>query len=263
MAAHQLAVGVDPPADDVGGRVRGGQDRPPGERVRADPLGLVRTAASFAAAGSAASSGTAVASCSSARACCRSSSAPSSGPRPSNAPYTTGRVTPASRAIDSTETPSYPHLIAAVDKTQGIYVRPRTRYDRTLRHFALVAFGDRWSTAQAADILVKVHSKAIGDDPVTGQRYDANAPHSQLWIHLTAWHSILYAYERYGPVGCPRRRSRATGRSARSPPTCRPATRPTCPGRARGSGSTSRRCGPGSPAARPRRRRWPTCSRRT
>src|SRR6185436_4718346 len=24
-------------------------------------------------------------------------------------------------------------------------------------------------------------------------------PHSQLWIHLTAWHSILYAYERYGP----------------------------------------------------------------
>ena len=92
-----------------------------------------------------------------------------------------------------------PHLIAAVDKTQGIYARPRTRYDRTLRYFALVAFGDSRSTAQAADILVKVHSKAIGDDPVTGKRYDANAPHSQLWIHLTAWHSILYAYERYGP----------------------------------------------------------------
>jgi uncharacterized protein (DUF2236 family) len=92
-----------------------------------------------------------------------------------------------------------PHLIAAVDRTQGIYDRPRTRYDRTLRYFALVAFGDSRSTSQAADILVKVHSKAIGDDPVTGQRYDANAPHSQLWIHLTAWHSILYAYEKYGP----------------------------------------------------------------
>ncbi len=31
-----------------------------------------------------------------------------------------------------------PALIAAVDKTQGIYARPRTRYDRTLRYFALV-----------------------------------------------------------------------------------------------------------------------------
>ena len=92
-----------------------------------------------------------------------------------------------------------PHLIAAVDTTQGIYARPRTRYDRTLRYFALVAFGDSRSTAQASDILVKVHSKAIGHDPVTGKRYDANSPHSQLWIHLTAWHSILYAYEKYGP----------------------------------------------------------------
>ena len=32
-----------------------------------------------------------------------------------------------------------------------------------------------------------------------GNPYDANDPHSQLWIHLTAWHSILYAYEKYGP----------------------------------------------------------------
>lgn len=92
-----------------------------------------------------------------------------------------------------------PHLIAAVDATQGIYARPRTRYDRTLHYFALVAFGSSRATSQAADILVKVHSKAIGTDPVTGRRYDANDPDSQLWIHLTAWHSILYAYETYGP----------------------------------------------------------------
>ena len=37
------------------------------------------------------------------------------------------------------------------------------------------------------------------DYPKVGNRYDANDPHSQLWIHMTAWHSILYAYERYGP----------------------------------------------------------------
>ncbi len=92
-----------------------------------------------------------------------------------------------------------PALVASVDETHAIFDRPRTRYDRTLRYFALVAFGDSRSTSKAADILVKVHSKGIGTDPVTGIRYDANDPHSQLWIHLTAWHSILYAYEKYGP----------------------------------------------------------------
>jgi uncharacterized protein (DUF2236 family) len=92
-----------------------------------------------------------------------------------------------------------PDLVAAVDRTRDIYKRPRTRYDRTLRYFAMVAFGGSEETARAADVLVKIHSKAIGTEPYAGGRYDANAPHSQLWIHLTAWHSILYAYERYGP----------------------------------------------------------------
>lgn len=92
-----------------------------------------------------------------------------------------------------------PALVAAVTTTQGIYQRPRTRYDRTLHYFALVAFGDSRTTSKVADVLVKVHSKGIGTDPVTGQRYDANDPDSQLWIQLTGWHSILKAYERYGP----------------------------------------------------------------
>jgi len=92
-----------------------------------------------------------------------------------------------------------PALIAAVDKTQAIVYRPRTRYDRTLRYFAMVAFGDTRSTSKAADVLVKVHSKGIGIEPLSGNTYDANDPQSQLWIHLTAWHSILFAYERFGP----------------------------------------------------------------
>ncbi|MGH3676870.1 MAG: oxygenase MpaB family protein [Mycobacterium sp.] len=92
-----------------------------------------------------------------------------------------------------------PALVAAVDRTHDIYARPRTRYDRTLRYFAMVAFDDSRSTAKAADVLVKIHSKAVGVDPVTGQNYDANDAASQLWIHLTAWHSILVAYEKYGP----------------------------------------------------------------
>jgi uncharacterized protein (DUF2236 family) len=92
-----------------------------------------------------------------------------------------------------------PNLVASVDRTQDIYRRPKTRYDRTIRYFALVAFGDSRTTAQAADILVKVHSKAIGTEPYGGGQYDANDPDSQLWILVTGWHSVLKAYEMYGP----------------------------------------------------------------
>jgi uncharacterized protein (DUF2236 family) len=92
-----------------------------------------------------------------------------------------------------------PALIAAVDATEAVRSRPRTRYDRTLRYFATIAFGDSRTAIKASDVLVKVHAKAVGTEPLSGNPYDANDPHSQLWIHLTAWHSILYAYERYGP----------------------------------------------------------------
>ncbi|WP_206314174.1 oxygenase MpaB family protein [Streptomyces coryli] len=102
-----------------------------------------------------------------------------------------------------------PPLVASVHNTQGIYERPRTRYDRTLRYFAMVAFAGTKDVCKAADVLVKVHSKAIGKLPYdedaqgagtsTVGTYDANDPASQLWIQLTGWHSILYAYEKYGP----------------------------------------------------------------
>jgi len=92
-----------------------------------------------------------------------------------------------------------PFLIAAVDQSNKVRTQPRVRYDRTLRYFATVAFGDTRSAIKASEILVKVHAKAVGIEPISGNRYDANDPDSQLWIHLTAWHSILYAYEVYGP----------------------------------------------------------------
>lgn len=91
-----------------------------------------------------------------------------------------------------------PALVASVTETQAIFDRPRTRYDRTLKYFALVAFGSSRETSKAADVLVKIHSKGIGTCPMTGIRYDANDPDSQLWIQLTGWHSILLAYELYG-----------------------------------------------------------------
>ncbi|MCL2542450.1 MAG: DUF2236 domain-containing protein [Nocardioidaceae bacterium] len=92
-----------------------------------------------------------------------------------------------------------PNLAAAVIQSGGVKYRPSTRYGRTLRYFAMQLFGSAEQTVRAADVLVKVHSKAVGNDPVTGGTYDANDPDSQLWIHVTAWHSILKCYEMFGP----------------------------------------------------------------
>lgn len=92
-----------------------------------------------------------------------------------------------------------PKLLAAVHDTGANYSRPITRYARTIRYFTAVAFADSETALKMADVLVKVHSTAIGIEPVSGNRYDANDPDSQLWILITAWHSILKAYEMFGP----------------------------------------------------------------
>jgi uncharacterized protein (DUF2236 family) len=92
-----------------------------------------------------------------------------------------------------------PFLVAAVEATNKVRYQPRNRYDRTLKYFATIAMGDTRTATKASQTLVKVHAKNVGIEPLSGQRFDANDPDSQLWIHLTAWHSILYAYERYGP----------------------------------------------------------------
>ncbi|KVE32485.1 oxygenase MpaB family protein [Burkholderia sp. TSV86] len=92
-----------------------------------------------------------------------------------------------------------PFLLAAVNSRRGIYTNPKLRYDRTIRYFATVALGDTRSALDASEMLVKVHAKAVGIEPVSGKRFDANDPDSQLWILLTGWHSVLIAYERFGP----------------------------------------------------------------
>ncbi|MDO7867063.1 oxygenase MpaB family protein [Nocardioides jiangxiensis] len=92
-----------------------------------------------------------------------------------------------------------PNLIAAVHDTGDNYSRLDTRYARTVQYFASVAFADAQTVLKLADVLVKIHSKAIGHEPVGGGRYDANDPDSQLWILITGWHSVLKAYEMFGP----------------------------------------------------------------
>ncbi|MEO9329734.1 oxygenase MpaB family protein [Gordonia aurantiaca] len=92
-----------------------------------------------------------------------------------------------------------PFLVAPVDHTAKIFTKPRQRYDNTLKYFATVAFADSGTAVRAAEMLTRIHAQIHGLEPVSGRPYDANDPAQQLWIHLTAWHSILYAYERFGP----------------------------------------------------------------
>lgn len=92
-----------------------------------------------------------------------------------------------------------PFLLAAVNSRRGIYTNPKLRFDRTISYFAKVALGDAHAAVKASEMLMKVHAKAVGIEPVSGRRFDANDPDSQLWILLTGWHSVLYAYEKFGP----------------------------------------------------------------
>lgn len=92
-----------------------------------------------------------------------------------------------------------PFLVAPVTVSSKIYSQPRVRYDRTLRYFATIKFADSRKAVKASEVLMKVHARAGSVEPVSGLWSDPNNPDQQLWIHLTAWHSILYAYEVYGP----------------------------------------------------------------
>jgi uncharacterized protein (DUF2236 family) len=72
------------------------------------------------------------------------------------------------------------------------------RLRRTAHYFATVALGDSRSAIEASERLRRVHDHVTGIEPLTGQPYCASDPANQLWVHVTGWHSALYAYERYG-----------------------------------------------------------------
>ncbi|MFF5033946.1 oxygenase MpaB family protein [Nocardia salmonicida] len=92
-----------------------------------------------------------------------------------------------------------PFLMASVADTGAVLNRPDIRFDRTLQYMATLVFGDTASVLKASQVLVRIHTKITGIEPISGLRYDANDPDAQLWIHLTAWHSVLYCYEKFGP----------------------------------------------------------------
>ncbi|UFS97202.1 oxygenase MpaB family protein [Nocardia huaxiensis] len=92
-----------------------------------------------------------------------------------------------------------PFLTAAVADSRGIYSNPRSRLDNTFAYFLLVAIADGRTAIQASEHLMQVHAPMTGIEPISGKRYAANSPETQLWIHITGWHSVLKAYEVYGP----------------------------------------------------------------
>ncbi|MGO1949822.1 MAG: oxygenase MpaB family protein [Mycobacteriaceae bacterium] len=92
-----------------------------------------------------------------------------------------------------------PDLVAAVDDSGQVYKRTPVRYDRTMEYFAAVMTSDAQTMTRMSDILMKVHDRSYGENPVTGNDYEANKPESQMWILVTAWHSMLYIYETFGP----------------------------------------------------------------
>lgn len=92
-----------------------------------------------------------------------------------------------------------PDLVAVVDASGQVIKRMPVRYDRTMEYFAAVTFADAQTVTRMSDILMKVHDRSYGVNPVTGNDDEANKPSSQLWILVTAWHSILYVYEKFGP----------------------------------------------------------------
>ena len=91
-----------------------------------------------------------------------------------------------------------PFLAAAVHEQNGVRDYATRRFDRTIQYFLTVACGDSRAAIEASEILMRVHGRASGTEPVSGQPYSANDPRSQLWIHITGWQSNLLCYERYG-----------------------------------------------------------------
>ncbi|NJP46142.1 oxygenase MpaB family protein [Actinacidiphila epipremni] len=92
-----------------------------------------------------------------------------------------------------------PLLAAAAADSGGMYRNPHGRFDQTFGYLLTIALGDSRTAVRTAQAVTRIHTRVTGTDPVTGRRYSANHPGTQLWVHVVAWHSMLRAYEDFGP----------------------------------------------------------------
>jgi uncharacterized protein (DUF2236 family) len=75
--------------------------------------------------------------------------------------------------------------------------RSLDRLRRTAYYVSATTFGDLGAAHAAARRVKKMHRKVRGVDPVTGRRYSADDPVTQLWVHCVEWHSFLAVYRAY------------------------------------------------------------------
>lgn len=92
-----------------------------------------------------------------------------------------------------------PFVLAAVADTGAVLNRTKSRYERSMQYIATTVFADTATALKASQTLIRIHHRIGGIEPISGLRYDPNDPEGQLWIHLTIWHSVLLAYEMFGP----------------------------------------------------------------
>ncbi len=107
-----------------------------------------------------------------------------------------------------------PFLAAAVADMSGIYSDPAGRLDRTLAYFLTVATADGRTALALSDHLMTVHAQATGVEPITGTRYSANNPASQLWIHVTGCIRCSSATRCMGRARFQLSKSSGTGKNA-------------------------------------------------
>jgi uncharacterized protein (DUF2236 family) len=92
----------------------------------------------------------------------------------------------------------HPLAMAGVAQHSDFRRRPLDRLKRTTYYVAATAFGDTATAEQAAERVRRRHASVHGTDPVTGREYSAEDPDTQIWVHITEWHSFLAAYRVFG-----------------------------------------------------------------
>jgi uncharacterized protein (DUF2236 family) len=91
----------------------------------------------------------------------------------------------------------HPLAMAGVAQHSDYRNRSLDRLRRTSQYVLATTFGDTRTAHAAARRVKHVHKKVNGIDPVTGRRYSAEDPDTQLWVHCVEWHSFLAAYRAY------------------------------------------------------------------
>jgi uncharacterized protein (DUF2236 family) len=94
----------------------------------------------------------------------------------------------------------HPLAMAGVDQHSDYRTRALGRLRRTAAYVGAGVFGDTATAEEAGARVRRIHGRVRGVDPVTGLRYSADDPETQVWVHCVEWHSFLAAHRVFGPA---------------------------------------------------------------